>query len=276
MPRTALAAATTFYVSTTGNNANDGLTALTAWETLQGAWQNMQGGYDFAGNVVTVQLANGIYRGGLNATGPILGLSGAGSLIFKGDMTNNNNVIVSPWLGNPFAAAYGAMYSIHGIAMDSAGVAPTPHNPNGGADLISVGQFSAVRIKQVTFHNGVGNGHMAVAFGGNITIDQPGYTIIGGGQYHITAGAGGTIYYDTDGITGLITIQNSHMPTFTAGFACANGCAVINAQGLSFTGGAYGPTYLAKNNGIIDTRNGNPNYFPGMIAGTVASGGQYN
>lgn len=268
--KTALTAPTTFYVALTGNDANDGLTPATAWGTLQGAWHNMKAGYDFADQPVTVQLANGIYRQGLGATGSIVGQSGAGGLIWKGDESNNENVIVSPIpAGNPFSAAFGACYSIHGIAMDSAGVVPA------GADLIAVGQFSAVNIRNVTFYNGVGNGHMAIAFHGHITVEQPGYKIKGGGQYHLNVGSCGTIYYTTDGNPGLVSVTTTGQPSFTV-FASATDCGVINCQAVAFNGGAEGRTFQVSNCGVITTRNGNPNYFPGMISGTATTGGQYD
>lgn len=41
------------------------------------------------------------------------------------------------------------------------------------------------------------------------------------------------------------------------------------------TGSATGKRFDVKTNGVIDTRGGGPNYLPGDVAGTTATGGQY-
>jgi hypothetical protein len=42
------------------------------------------------------------------------------------------------------------------------------------------------------------------------------------------------------------------------------------------SGGATGKRYVAELNGVINTFGGGANYFPGNVAGTTATGGQYN
>lgn len=268
MSRTVLTGPTTFYVSPAGADTNDGLTPATAWKTLQRAWNALQTQYDFGLQIVTVKIADGTYTGGMNGTGVMLSQPGAGGLIFEGNMTTPANVLISPAAGNPFSAAYGACFTVQGMRLQAAA--------GNGADLIVAGQGGWINIgDKMEFGNPGGQGHLVACFGGRIVVLK-GYKILAGGQYHMSAGDGGSIYYNTDGQPGLIACHNPNMPTFAAAFACAINGGIINCQAVTWGGGAYGPTFLAKNNGVISTYNGNPNYFPGMIAGTANTGGQYN
>jgi hypothetical protein len=65
---------------------------------------------------------------------------------------------------------------------------------------------------------------------------------------------------------------------FPGGFANAVTTGVIVAPGASFSGaaGASSLIYSATLNGVIETDSGNPNFFPGNVSGTTATGGQYN
>ncbi|MDH7791872.1 hypothetical protein QBD00_002784 [Ochrobactrum sp. AN78] len=51
---------------------------------------------------------------------------------------------------------------------------------------------------------------------------------------------------------------------------------MVTAPGvLNITGSATGKRYTVYANGTIGTSGSGANYFPGSVAGTVASGGQY-
>jgi len=65
-PRPALAENITYYVDATNGsdgNGNDGLTADSAWATLQHAWDRIANGYDCNGYQVFIQCADGTYEG---------------------------------------------------------------------------------------------------------------------------------------------------------------------------------------------------------------------
>jgi hypothetical protein len=61
MPRETLTAATTFYVATTGNNANDGRTSATAMLNFQSVINRLYTEYDLNRQTVTIQIAAGTY-----------------------------------------------------------------------------------------------------------------------------------------------------------------------------------------------------------------------
>src|ERR1700738_2367148 len=70
----AIASATTYYVSTTGRNSNDGLTTTSAWRNIQYAANHVQAGD-------TVQVLGGTYNEPVNI--PASGSATAGYITFQ-------------------------------------------------------------------------------------------------------------------------------------------------------------------------------------------------
>ena len=96
-----------------------------------------------------------------------------------------------------------------------------------------------------------------------------GYTISGGGYAHWLAVNLGQIS------CGAVPITLTGTPAFTF-FAQAIGLGEIFVSGAAFSGSATGARYNASANGAILTNTGgNPTFFPGNSAGSVATGGQY-
>jgi hypothetical protein len=71
-----------------------------------------------------------------------------------------------------------------------------------------------------------------------------------------------------------ITVTLVGTPNFNSGFVAASDGTVL-APVNTFAGGATGPRYLAVLNGVIDTQGRGSNYFPGSVAGSTQTGGQY-
>ena len=64
-------------------------------------------------------------------------------------------------------------------------------------------------------------------------------------------------------------------PNFTSAYARADhGGVIMHAGGPAFSGAATGKRYQAGGNGVIVTSQPTT-YFPGDVAGTTATGGQY-
>lgn len=51
--------------------------------------------------------------------------------------------------------------------------------------------------------------------------------------------------------------------------------SVAGLIGCTFSGAATGKRYDVRSNGVIETNSGGPNFLPGSVAGTTATGGQY-
>lgn len=105
-------------------------------------------------------------------------------------------------------------------------------------------------------------------------VDFGAHTISGGAASHLRAEGRGWAT-----IEGTITVAAD--VTFTDGFAVAAGpFAVVDMPyGVpTIDLGVYtvtGPRYLVERNSVIDTQGSGAMYFPGTVAGSAASGGQY-
>jgi hypothetical protein len=64
-------------------------------------------------------------------------------------------------------------------------------------------------------------------------------------------------------------------PAFAGSFAQGSSSAGVDASGTTYSGSATGARYAATLLGWIYTAGGGPNFFPGNIAGSASSGGQY-
>lgn len=71
------------------------------------------------------------------------------------------------------------------------------------------------------------------------------------------------------------TITLTGTPAFSTAFAQADQVGNILMNGDTFTGSATGKRYNAVMNGVIQTGAGGANALPGSVAGTTATGGQY-
>ncbi len=85
---------------------------------------------------------------------------------------------------------------------------------------------------------------------------------------------GGTVFINPG-----ITVTFTNNVAFTSAFAYANMLGNITAPGVTYSLGAFtvtGTRYTALMNAVMQTGGGGANYFPGTIAGSVATGAQYN
>jgi hypothetical protein len=95
------------------------------------------------------------------------------------------------------------------------------------------------------------------------------YTVSGAAAAHVYAW-----------LAGYIAIADSHItivnnPAFSQGFALMSAGGVLAGWNCTFAGTATGPKHLATTNGVIITNTGNRSYFPGSVAGTENTGGQF-
>ncbi|MCT9125417.1 hypothetical protein [Cupriavidus gilardii] len=253
--RTLLVANRSYYVATTGNDNNDGLSPGTAFATLQKAWDTIKYTLDLGGYVVTVNVETGTYAA-FSANGPVSGAIGATSVLFVG---SSSTISTSSAPACVFASG-GAQFSLSGFVLTN--------SVSGAANLACSGYGSIISC----------GASMAFGFAGNHVLAQSGGVITLNSSYAITSGAVGSHFIATNGgaintasgITGAISGSQGF-----GIFALATGLSQINAAGMTFTGTGSGARYNAQTNSMINTAGGGPNYFPGNVAGAVSTGGLY-
>jgi hypothetical protein len=253
---------TTFFISPTGKDDADGLTAEHPWHTMQHAYDIVSQNYDLAGFTATIQLANGTYteENGkrINAVvceGQIPGQ--VGPVRFIGNPNHPENVVISVTANNIFEVIY-TWAHIEGMTLTGT-----------GSTVGMLSYFDArVTFSHVNF-GPMGTGIHMSAFGG-IIMAYGDYGITGGAGYHLLSNTPGSrIHLDGKNVT------ISGDPKFSAAFAVAENGGMISVNGNKFKGtGATGARYISRNNGIISS-SGDANYFPGDAAGSVATGGIY-
>lgn len=253
-----ISANTTFYVATTGNDSNDGLSAGTPFLTLQKAWSNLFNVYDLNGYLVTIQLADGTYTAGMAALGMPVGQSSIASVTINGNAATPSNVVISTTSANCFSASESAGFQVQNLKVQT---------------TTSGSGFYAAFQGQIKLGAGIVFGACATAgilsaSRGSIFVSSN-YSITGGGQSHLYATAFGFI--STSGVTATLT----GTPAFSQAFAVATDMSTIYQPSVVFSGAATGTRYTANSLSLIETVGGGANFFPGSIAGSVATGAQY-
>lgn len=269
--RTALIANTTFYVSTTGNDANNGRSPGTAWLTLQHAYDTICTTYDFRGFGALLQVGPGSFAGIDSDNFPV-GQAGAGQFIIQGDVSGGpsgtswqNTVITGSASGDSFH--FGS-------------------STNGGPNIL----FRYLYCNQST-----GHGILATAANTMFQVDVCGFATPG--HFNMYAANGAliecvsltTIYCvgncashvntDNNGrfISQSITVTYLGLPTFSlANYLCTSGNMSIG--GITFTNTlCNGKRFSISHLGLIATgTSGSVAYIPGSIAGTATPDSVYD
>jgi hypothetical protein len=263
--RELLTADRTYFVATTGSDANDGLTALTPCATVQHVYDDIicatldKGGFD-----VTIQLADGSYthaNGVLRATTSWLG---AGDVIIKGNSADTDAVTITASDGGscidsqvPLAGSL----RIRRLKLLSATYVTIRNNSPGSIFTIDDDvEFGASSY-----------GSLEAATGGVINVFSPAdLTISGGASFGVSAAYEGQIYFYPDTLTLVGT------PAFSSAFAIADLGGFFDAFIGSTIGTATGKRYIARDNAAINTYDSGPNHFPGDVVGTATDGGRYD
>jgi hypothetical protein len=176
----------------------------------------------------------------------------------------------------------------------------------GGTSLINVSGGNAVYTTGAANYVAVQNIKLETTTSGYCVFQQtPGYVIVGAGVNLLGCATGGIGAAAIGGITQIsgaltisgnigvvfgaysggglyatgspITVTISGSPTISF-FAQATDMALIQTGSLTFSGAPAAGTqrYSATMNGVIETLSGSSTYFPGTVAGTTATGGQYH
>lgn len=259
--RERLTADRTYYVSATGDNSNDGLTAGTPLLTVQKAVEIIVSTLDLGGRTVTIQLANGTYTTPTVFSGS---WTGGGAIIIKGNAASPQSVIVNTTSTHCFAvtAVLGGTLTLQDMELRT--------TTSTGHCIHNVG-LAIVNFNNIRFGATGGNGyHINCAGSGSIVQCVSGaYSIVGNAYAHITLNSGGYV-----GVV-LTTVTVSAGLTFTR-FIWGLISGMANFYNSTFsTNVATGQRYYAEGNAMLYVAGAGATFFPGSTAGATSSGGQY-
>ena len=257
--REVLTANRTYYVRTDGSNSNTGLVnnAGGAFLTTQKAIDVVNATLDTAGYTVTIQHSDGTY------TTPIVAkdIIGGGNIVIQGNTGNKSAVIISTTSANCFLHFVFGLYTLQYLRLTTT---------TGGSCMQANSINSVIYYKEIDF--GPSAAHHIIAYaGGQVSCI---------GAYAITGGCpNGCHFFDNYGgllVIATVTITITGTLSFNV-FAYASMPSSMRATSITWAGSytVTGKRYEVDTNAAIITFGGGPNVFPGDVAGTTASGGQY-
>lgn len=268
--RTVVTANMTIYVNAgTGNDGNNGLTAGTAFQTVQAAINAVYSRYDWNGFGCTIQLADGTYSynvaGGFlaNFSGNPFGMPQFG-LTLHGNSANPQNVILAASNANGITADRALIY-IDGLTVRATGGSWTLTLIQGMG--ISAQRGGWIQASNIIADSSGGMFNLRSDWNGVISFGA-GIKLTGNGQWGVFAGEAGLVWLGGANVN--VTGWSGSVALWTAEQGR------IEASGATFVGSATGPRYWALNCGCIVVNGGGPTFLPGSTAGQVTQGGQYN
>lgn len=248
--REQLATGRTYHVAPGGSDSNDGLSAATAFATLQKAVDEAHK-LDCSVYDITVQLAAGDHAGATVARP----LFGGGTLFILGNEAEPGTTVLTSGM----VTDNGARVSVSGVKF----VIPTDW-----LHALQAGRGAQLTIGKVEFGSvGANADHIHAESPCLITIGKD-YVISGGGRRHIGVSGSASLI----GANRTITLTGA--PTFTQ-FLFAGDGGVVSLWNLSLSGAAAGSRYLVATNGVINLFGKPEDFLPGDSAGSVVSGGVY-
>lgn len=249
--RPRLSAARTYFVRSDGNDANTGLVnnAGGAFLTVQAA-VNATYAIDMNGFSVTIQIAAGTFAG-FSANAPFVG--------------RGNATVTVKGVGATTILSGGTVVSVQNAALILEDFTVT------GTNGLSIAAGAAVSISNI-FFGACTSIHIIVQTSARL-LAHGNYTITGNAIIHYFVSLGGVIQFNT------VTVTYHPAFTFTFFIQCS-GLGIASMLNMTFTpsagaGSPAGTRYSVTQNSLVNTAGGGASYFPGSVAGSVASGGLY-
>lgn len=241
------------YISPSGSDVSGDGSQENPWATMQFAHDWAVRNINLNGYDVNINMAAGTYTNGFFG---VVDQEGSGFINFVGDTVTPSNVLVQ--VTGACFQNYAGKIGVSGMKLVS----------TSGWGLYSAQRGEIYTRGPVEF-GACSSGHCATYFGGMIRFNAN-YTINGNAPYHMMC--------DTNGkfVLTAITATLVGTPAFSSAFARAGNCGTIYRAGAQvWSGAATGTRYSAVMCGAIYTGGSGSDYFPGSVAGSVATGGQY-
>ncbi|MFO0989003.1 MAG: hypothetical protein U1F37_16870 [Alphaproteobacteria bacterium] len=258
-----LAAGVTVHVdAANGSNANDGLAAGAggALATFAAARDLVCQNFDFAGQTVTIKYPDGTHTAPI-AMGVAHDWVGGGQLRIDGNSATPANCVLS-------------VANTHAIQIEGRKSGPVllrgfKVTTMTAGSCVFLNSAAWARIETDFEFGAAGYGHAHLA--GRSLLELAGsYRISGGATLHWTVDQQSVV-----AVMGTTTLTLTGTPSFSNQFVRAIENSYAYLPAITFAGTAIGVRYLVETNGVIRTNGAGANYFPGSVAGSTATGGQY-
>jgi hypothetical protein len=246
-------------VRTDGSDSNNGLTDSSggAFLTIQKAVDTIAG-LDINGKTITIQVRSGTYTGAVILKN-VPGFLTPGTLIIIGDESTPSNVVISTTNATCFYAdMVTTVWDLRGLKLQTT---------TSGHCLVA--SSSIIRFQNLNFG----------ACAGYHLISVYSSTLLATGNYSISGAAGAHMYSASNSNMSIQSVTVTVTANISIGvFAASDNGGVIFANANTYSLGGFtvtGTRYSASGNSVIFTNGGGANYFPGTVAGSTATGGQY-
>lgn len=284
LPRQIVTQNMTYYVSPSGSDNNNGLSAAKPLQNISTAIWYVYRLYDWNGYACTIQLLDGTYNFTGNAqnsyaaifNGNPFGMN-VGALTLNGNVAHPENVVINATTGNCILSTNNAYVIVQNLTATASGtqwnIKSTQgcgfYGANGGwLDVRNIRAVNCSNYCLLTSNNGIITVSAASGASGGVL------TLTGSTNAAVYAVMGSYIWAPASSwyISGLAAQ--------TCNFLCDQ--ARMDISGSVFYGAATGQRYYCCNNGVIATAGGGANFLPGSVAGFPAptasgasTGGQY-
>jgi hypothetical protein len=257
--REQLTANRTYYVATTGNDSNNGLTVGSPFLTIQKAVDVICGTLDCSSYTVTIQVADGTYT--LSSQITLYPYLGTKPVIIQGNASTPANCIINSSVAGStlFYVASPFQWTIRGFDMANSGSDANCVKAFDGMVLIQNCRFGSTTGTQI-----IGLYSSLILLGGSITT----YGTSGG---FIASLNGANIRARDYSDYATITMSS---PTYSIVVYAYGSGSVVEALWYQ-AGSATGKRYQADKLALVDSGGNGATYIPGSIAGTTSLGGQY-
>jgi len=245
------------YVATTGSDSNPG-TSGSPFLTLQHA-VNVALTYDFNGQAVNINVADGTYTGNLSVSP----FTGGGSLNLIGNVTTPANCIIAI-----SASGVSNISAQNGVVINISGFKLTNSGGGNGIFSTSGAQINMNGPMEYGAFTGGSGAHLCSQAGGLLQVTAN-YKISGGANAHYSANALSEL------TCGAPTVTLTGTPAFTDFALVSDAILAVSSSTTTFSGSATGVRYIAQFGGLIQTNGSGSSYLPGNSAGS-STGGFYN
>jgi hypothetical protein len=250
----------------TGNDSNNGLVQTRTGALLTIAAADLLArAVDINNKVITVQLADGAWLTPVVITGILTGQTSPSNYVIKGNNSSPANVSFVSTAGNCFSATNGAMVMVQDMSI------------SGYFAAFACTLRSTLYVGNIILGPSATNGLQLLASSWGWLEAVGALTISGaGGRAFCAATHQGHIRFSV-GLCPTITVTANLTYQQTAWATSLGDVTFTGYVASPFSLGAFTVTakrYVAEHNGIIQQLV-SANFFPGNVAGTTATGGDY-